>query len=146
MAQIRLDDDVYDRLKEAAERDCRTVGEEIHFLLDHRIELTTLAELLQSGPKQSSQQSPQKNFGDFASEKNIKSENPAGSADIQQLLIKRSRVIRDLDERNIMAWVQKRASEEFWTDEQAQIEMKKYREKLEQERDALDAQLHELGV
>ena len=144
MAQIRLDDDVYDRLKEAAERDCRTVGEEIHFLLDHRIELTTLAELLQSEPKQSLQQSPQKNLVDFASEKNIKSENPAG--DIQQLLIKRSRVVRDLDERNIMAWVQKRASEEFWTDEQAQIEMKKYREKLEQERDALDEQLHELGV
>ena len=140
MAQIRLDDDVYDRLKEAAERDCRTVGEEIHFLLDHRIELTTLAELLQSGPKQS----PQKNLVDFASEKNIKSENPA--ADIQQLLIKRSRVIRDLDERNIMAWVQKKASEEFWTDEQAQIEMQKYRESLEQERDALDTQLHELGV
>lgn len=142
MAQIRLDDDVYDRLKEAAERDCRTVGEEIHFLLDHRVELTALAELLQQRP----QQSPEKNLGDFASEKNIKSENPAGSADIQQLLIKRSRVIRDLDERNIMAWVQKRASEEFWTDEQAQIEMKKHREQLEQERDALDTQLHELGV
>ena len=51
-----------------------------------------------------------------------------------------------MDERNIIAWVQKKASEEFWTDEQAQIEMQKYREKLEQERDALDTQLHELGV
>lgn len=93
-------------------------------------------------------------------EKNIKSETPnfenrsvsqakeedMASSRVQELLIKRSRVIRDLDERNIIAWVQKRASEEFWTDEQAQIEMQKYREKLEQERDALDAQLHELGV
>ena len=125
---ISIDDDTYELIKEFAANEDRPISNAV----------TRLVKL--------------------GLEKNIKSETPIfenrsvsqakkeDTANIQQLLIKRSRVIRDLDERNIIAWVQKKASEEFWTDEQAQIEMQKYRESLEQERDALDTQLHELGV
>lgn len=37
MAQVRIDDDVYARLKEAAEFEHRTVGQEIAFLLDNEL-------------------------------------------------------------------------------------------------------------
>ena len=150
--QIKISDDLYERLRDIG--DGKSMTQTISDLLEgnpaRRDDTADLYQFLVDNFNRLEKKidnlgsTPEKNLVDFASEKNIKSENPA--ADIQQLLIKRSRVIRDLDERNIMAWVQKRASEEFWTDEQAQIEMKKYREKLEQERDALDTQLHELGV
>lgn len=149
--QIKISDDLYERLRDIG--DGKSMTQTISDLLEgnpaKRDDTADLYQFLVDNFNRLERKidglgsTPEKNLGDFASEKNIKSENPA---DIQQLLIKRSRVIRDLDERNIMAWVQKRASEEFWADEQAQIEMKKHREQLEQERDALDAQLHELGV
>lgn len=46
MAQIRLDDEVYDRLKSCADSDNRTVGEEIHFLLDNRITLVEIHDFI----------------------------------------------------------------------------------------------------
>lgn len=49
MAQIRIDEDVYKRLKEAAEFNKRTVGGHIMFLLDNEITFNEIRGALASG-------------------------------------------------------------------------------------------------
>jgi len=46
MAQIRIDDEVYDRLKEAADFNKRTVGQHILFLLDNELTFNDIRGLL----------------------------------------------------------------------------------------------------
>lgn len=47
MAQIRIDDAVLEKLKAAAEKDKRTLGDEIDYLLSHRVELAAIIDLLE---------------------------------------------------------------------------------------------------
>lgn len=46
MAQIRIDDEVYDKLKEAAEFNKRTVGQHILFLLDNELTFNEIRGML----------------------------------------------------------------------------------------------------
>lgn len=46
MAQIRIDDEVYDKLKEAAEFNKRTVGQHILFLLDNELTFNDIRGML----------------------------------------------------------------------------------------------------
>lgn len=46
MAQIRIDDDIYNKLKEAAEFNKRTVGQHIAFLLDNEITFNEIRGML----------------------------------------------------------------------------------------------------
>ena len=46
MAQIRIEDEVYDRLKEAAEFNKRTIGGHIMFLLDNEITFNEIRGIL----------------------------------------------------------------------------------------------------
>ena len=48
MAQIRVDDTVYNLLKDAADKDCRTIGGEIEYLLRNRIELSEIQAALKN--------------------------------------------------------------------------------------------------
>lgn len=61
MAQIRIDDEVYARLKEAADFNKRTVGQHILFLLDNEITFNEILGLLKNKTE-----NPEKNR--FASE------------------------------------------------------------------------------
>lgn len=46
MTQIRIDDEVYDRLKEAADFNKRTVGQHIAFLLDNELTFNEIRGML----------------------------------------------------------------------------------------------------
>lgn len=48
MAQIRVDDTVYNLLKDAADKDYRTIGGEIEYLLRNRIELSEIQAALKN--------------------------------------------------------------------------------------------------
>ena len=49
MAQIRIDEDVYKKLKEAAEFNKRTVGEHIMFLLENEVTFNEIRGMLAGG-------------------------------------------------------------------------------------------------
>ena len=48
MAQIRVDDTIYNLLKDAADKDYRTIGGEIEYLLRNRIELSEIQAALKN--------------------------------------------------------------------------------------------------
>ena len=59
--QIRIDDDVYQRLKSAADADKRTVGAEIDYLLSRRVELSAIIDYMAAEKKESPK--PEKSVG-----------------------------------------------------------------------------------
>lgn len=63
MAQIRIEDEVYNKLKEAAEFNKRTVGQHIAFLLDNEITFDEIRGMLASGHSDMSGRAPLKDPG-----------------------------------------------------------------------------------
>lgn len=106
MAQIRIDDEVYERLKRSAEVDGRSVGMQIDYLLRNRLVLEDIAEKLSAGGVSEKQNpDPQKNRGltPIRSKGMVQSELWAAEKRLK----------------NIVNEVQDKAVEESWTDEEA---------------------------
>lgn len=78
MTQIRIDEDVYERLKEAAEFNKRTIGGHIMFLLDNEITFNEIRGMLAGGS----------NTGGVAMTKPVNGSNASGSKklDMQEIM------------------------------------------------------------
>lgn len=148
MAQIRLDDDVYNRLKECADKDCRTVGEEIHYLLDNRVELSAVYELLKSSGSEKKdvkpswvQEKPSENNYEF-----IEVQSDQKSQEVGELLCKMNDLKYKLRDEQIIQWCQKMAIDECWTEEETKIEADNHRSELERHLELVMEQLNKLGM
>ena len=109
MAQIRIDDEVYERLKRSAEIDSRSAGQQIDYLLKNRLILEDIADKLQGTPavgvSEKENSSPQKTSG----LKPVRSKHVVNA----ELFAVRG------EKRNILQTVQDKASDEYWTDEES---------------------------
>ncbi len=78
MAQIRIDDEVYAKLKEAAEFNKRTIGQHITFLLDNEITFNEIRGMLAGGS----------NTGSVAMPKPVKENKASGNKklDMQEIM------------------------------------------------------------
>lgn len=153
MAQIRIDEEVYTRLKEAADFNKRTVGQHILFLLDNEITFNEIRYMLKNKTE-----NPEKIVSPSAKNQRPNGERLVATGDkempvreslpddLEEALCRYKQISEDLKPEVLTAWCQKQSIDEAWSDEQARIEYLKRRQELMAERDEVAAILKENGV
>lgn len=109
MAQIRIDDEVYERLKRSAEIDSRSVGQQIDYLLKNRLILEDIADKLQGTPA-----------GGVSEKENSNPQKTSGLKPVRSKHVVNAELFAVRGEkRNVLQAVQAKAAEEYWTDEES---------------------------
>lgn len=133
MAQIRVDDTVYNLLKDAADKDYRTIGGEIEYLLRNRFELSEIQAALKN-----KSQNPENGSGSQANNQRPNGERLVATGD--KAMPVRESLPDELEEAVQMAMTakknmipenakmvcDKRCIDEGWSDEQYKYEYDKY--------------------
>ena len=141
---IKIDDSVYDLLKGMADRDFRTVSQQIAFLINYY--------------EKNKSQNPKNGSGSQANNQRPNGERLVATGDrampvreslpddLEEALYHFKKISEDLKPEALMRWCHKQSVDEAWTDEQAKIEVDKRKQELLAERDEVAAILKENGV
>lgn len=154
MAQIRIDEEVYNRLKEAADFNKRTVGQHILFLLDNEITFNEIRGMLKNKTENlekivSPAAKNQRPSGEHRLVATGNREMPVRESlpdDLEEAVQTAMRIKQELRPEALQAWCRKMAVDEAWTDEQCQYEVKKHKDELESELESVMVVLREHNV